>query len=149
MKRREFLQKSALFGAAAMLAPELFVSCAEKPAKVYQPRSGGKMKLSFFPYELKLRHTFTVSTYSRTTTPDVQVRIEYEGFVGHGEASLPPYLGYTQQGTMDFLAKVDLSQFSSPFLMEDILEYVDGIEEGQTPAKAAIDIALHDLAGQL
>lgn len=33
---------------------------------------GGKMKMSFFPYELKLKHVFTVATYSRTTTPDVQ-----------------------------------------------------------------------------
>ena len=40
---------------------------------------GGKMKMTFFPYELKLRHVFTVATYSRTTTPDVQVEIEYEG----------------------------------------------------------------------
>ena len=35
--------------------------------------------MTFFPYELKLRHVFTVATYSRTTTPDVQVEIEYEG----------------------------------------------------------------------
>ena len=48
--------------------------------------------MTFFPYELKLRHVFTVATYSRTTTPDVQVEIEYEGVTGYGEASMPPYL---------------------------------------------------------
>ena len=31
---------------------------------------------------LKLKHVFTVATYSRTTTPDVQVEIEYEGITG-------------------------------------------------------------------
>ena len=36
------------------------------------------MKLRFFPYELRLRHVFTVAAYSRTTTPDVQVEIEYD-----------------------------------------------------------------------
>ena len=41
-----------------------------------------RMKLRFFPYELKLRHVFTVATYSRTTTPDVQVEIEYDGLTG-------------------------------------------------------------------
>ena len=41
------------------------------------------MKLRFFPYELKLRHVFTVATYSRTTTPDVQVEIEYDGITGY------------------------------------------------------------------
>ena len=30
---------------------------------------GAKMKLRFFPHELKLKHVFTVATYSRTTTP--------------------------------------------------------------------------------
>ncbi len=44
---------------------------------------GGKMKMTFFPYELKLRHVFTVATYSRITTPDVQVEIEYEGVTGY------------------------------------------------------------------
>ena len=59
-----------------------------------------KMKLRFFPYELKLRHVFTVATYSRTTTPDVQVEIEYDGIIGYGEASMPPYLQH-ELGTMD------------------------------------------------
>ena len=49
-----------------------------------------KMKLRFFPYELRLRHVFTVAAYSRTTTPDVQVEIEYDGIIGYGEASMPP-----------------------------------------------------------
>jgi L-alanine-DL-glutamate epimerase-like enolase superfamily enzyme len=43
-----------------------------------------KMKLRFFPYELRLRHVFTVAAYSRTTTPDVQVEIEYDGIIGYG-----------------------------------------------------------------
>ncbi len=153
MKRREFLRKSVLYGSAVIFAPTLLASCAEKqtkqPVTVHHNPHKGKMSLSYFSYELQLRHTFTVATYSRKTTPDVQVRIEYEGYTGHGEASLPPYLGYTTEGTMNFLSKVDLSGFDSPFLLEDILEYVDSIESGQTPAKAAIDIALHDLIGQL
>ena len=107
------------------------------------------MRLSFEPYELKLRHTFTVATYSRTTTPDVQVKIEYDGFTGYGEASMPPYLGQTVESVCNFLKKVDLGQFSDPFQIDDILTYVDGINEGDTAAKAAVDIALHDLVGQL
>ncbi len=107
------------------------------------------MHLSFFPYELQLQHTFTVASYSRTTTPDVQVEIEYDGYVGYGEASMPPYLGHTVESVCAFLQKVNLEQFSDPFQMEDILTYVDGLSEGDAPAKAAIDIALHDLVGKL
>ena len=107
------------------------------------------MKLSFYPYELQLAHTFTVASYSRKTTPGVQVEIEYGGFTGYGEASMPPYLGHTVESVCAFLSKVDLSGFDSPFLLEDIMEYLDSLSEGDAPAKAAIDIALHDLVGKL
>ena len=107
------------------------------------------MHLTYFPYELQLQHTFTVASYSRTTTPDVQVEIEYDGYTGYGEASMPPYLGHTVESVCAFLQKVNLEQFSDPFQLEDILTYVDGLSEGDAPAKAAIDIALHDLVGKL
>lgn len=107
------------------------------------------MSLRFYPYELQLAHTFTVSSYSRTTTPDVQVEIEYDGFTGYGEASMPPYLGHTVESVCAFLSQVDLGQFESPFLLEDIMAYLDTLSEGDSPAKAAIDIALHDLVGKL
>lgn len=151
MKRREFIGKAALSGLALGLAPSFLPEMlANTPVPHDTPARGdGKMHLSWQPYELTLRHTFTVSSFSRNTTPSVQLTIDYEGFTGHGEASLPPYLGYTVQGTIAFLQKVDLSQFSSPFLLEDILTYVDAIDPGESPAKAAIDIALHDLIGQL
>lgn len=125
-------------------------SCASDGQKRSDRPSGdGKMHLSFEPYELQLRHTFTVATYSRTTTPDVQVRIDYEGLTGYGEASMPPYLGQTVESVCAFLQKVNLEQFSDPFQLEDILEYVDGLSEGDSAAKAAVDIALHDLVGKL
>lgn len=114
-------------------------------------RVGGKerMRLSFEPYELQLRHTFTVASYSRKTTPDVQVRIDYDGFTGYGEASMPPYLGQTTESVCAFLKKVDLGQFANPFQLEDILTYVDSLSEGDSAAKAAVDIAMHDLVGKL
>jgi len=107
------------------------------------------MKLSYRPYDLQLRHTFTVSGFSRNTTPVVLTEIEYEGYTGYGEASMPPYLGESQESVMNFLKKVDLGQFKDPFLMDDILEYVDSIEEGNRAAKACLDIALHDLTGKM
>ena len=75
--------------------------------------------------------------------------IEYEGTTGYGEASMPPYLGESHETAGRFLSKVDLSQFSDPFLMHDILGYVEKIAPGNYAAKASIDIALHDLTGKL
>ena len=105
--------------------------------------------MTFKPYDLRLKHVFTVSTYSRTTTPDVQVEIEYDGVTGYGEASMPPYLGESVESVMNFLQKVNLKQFSDPFRLEDILTYIDGVMPGNCAAKASIDIALHDLVGKL
>lgn len=107
------------------------------------------MKLTFMPYDLQLRHVFTVATNSRTMTPGVQVEIVYEGVTGYGEASMPPYLGETVESVVAFLKKVNLAQFNDPFQLEDILAYVDSLAVGNTAAKASIDIALHDLTGKL
>ena len=147
--RRKFLK--TLGAGAALSALALHTSCSEekKIVNINRTGSGAKMKLRFSPYELKLRHVFTVATYSRTTTPDIQVEIEYDGLIGYGEASMPPYLGQTVESVTNFLQKVDLEQFSDPCQLEDILTYVDSLSPGDTAAKAAGDIALHDLVGKI
>ncbi len=154
--RRNFLKTAAL---AAIGSGTVFNSmlAGNTPAPFNINRKSGavpRMKLRFFPYELKLRHVFTVATYSRTTTPDVQVEIEYDGIIGYGEASMPPYL-QKELGTMDsvmaFLKRAQevLPRFTDPFQLEDILAYIDGMSESDAAAKTAIDIALHDLVGKL
>lgn len=107
------------------------------------------MKLSWTPYNLQLNHVFTISNFSRKTTPIVIIKIEYDGLVGYGEASLPPYLRETQSSVIEFLKKVDLSHFNNPTHLEEILSYVDQIAKNNTAAKAAVDIALHDLVGNI
>ena len=158
IKRREFIRTfgASLAGAAVGSAVSFGIEEAKKKAlgnsvRAYHVNPSGlaKMKLTFEPYELQLRHTFTVASYSRTTTPDVQVKIEYDGFTGYGEASMPPYLGQTVESVTKFLSKVNLEQFKDPFQIDDILTYVDGINEGDAAAKAAVDIALHDLVGKM
>ena len=107
------------------------------------------MRLRCHPYTLEMRHAFNLASSSRTTTPVVLVEVEWEGWTGHGEASMPPYLGESHESVLAFLARVDLEAFADPFALEDILTAVDAIAPGNTAAKAAIDIALHDLVGQL
>ena len=62
---------------------------------------------------------------------------------------MPPYLGETQESVINFLSKLDLSAFSSPFETAEILSYVDQVDSKNTAAKAALDIALHDLLGKI
>lgn len=155
--RRDFLKTAVLAAVGSGMSVNSVLAGNKLPALFNINAKRGvvpKMKLRFFPYELKLRHVFTVATYSRTTTPDVQVEIEYDGVVGYGEASMPPYL-QKELGTMDsvlaFLKKVQdsIGRFSDPFQLEDILAYIDGLSEGDAAAKTAVDIALHDLVGKL
>ena len=145
MERRKFLIGAGL-GLIAASSP-ISLSAIGRSAK--KSVKSGKMHLSYSPYELKLRHAFNLAKYSRTTTPDVQVQIEYDGIIGYGEASMPPYLGESVESVMKFLSKVDLSQFNDPFRIEEILEYVDSIEANNRAAKASVDIALHDLLGKI
>lgn len=149
--RRDFLKTAALaaIGSGMVINNALAGEARLNSFSINKLGKGGKMKMRFFPYELKLKHVFTVASYSRTTTPDVQVEIEYEGVIGYGEASMPPYLGQTVESVTAFLKKVNLEQFDDPFELEDILGYVDSISAGDTAAKAAVDIALHDLVGKL
>ena len=145
MDRRKFLIGAGM-GLIAASSPISISAIDKATKKVTKP---GRMKLSFMPYELQLRHAFNLAKYSRTTTPDVQVQIEYDGIVGYGEASMPPYLGESVESVTKFLSQVDLSQFSDPFRMEEILDYVDGIAPNNRAAKASVDIALHDLLGKI
>lgn len=111
-------------------------------------RSSG-LVLRFKPYELHLKHIFTIAEGSRSTTPVMLTELEFENIIGYGEASMPPYLGESHETAASFLGKIDLTRFKSPFLMEDILEYVDQLDPGNYAAKASVDIALHDLAGKI
>lgn len=152
--RRDFIKKATLTTVGSALALSNIdalnvIGSKTKNVSINRKGTSHKLEMKFFPYELKLRHVFTVATYSRTTTPDVQVEITYDGVTGYGEASMPQYLGQTVQSVTAFLQKVDLSQFNDPFQLEDILAYVDSLSPGDTAAKAAVDIALHDLVGKL
>ena len=145
MNRRNFIVGTG----AAMIAASSPISLSAKGAATRKVAKSGKLQLSFFPYELKLRHAFNLARYSRTTTPDVQVQLSYDGIVGYGEASMPPYLGESVESVTKFLSSLDLEQFNDPFKIEDILSYVDSVAPSNRAAKASIDIALHDLLGKI
>jgi L-alanine-DL-glutamate epimerase-like enolase superfamily enzyme len=144
--RRIFIRNAGLLALARFTGVEhLF---AAHGYKVTNPSKKG-LSLSFMPYELQLQHVFTLAGSSRKTTPDVLTRLEFDGVVGYGEASMPPYLGESVESAMKFLSGLDLDQFSDPFRVEDIVKYVDSFMPGNNAAKAAVDIALHDMVGKL
>ncbi|MBU1098682.1 MAG: dipeptide epimerase [Bacteroidetes bacterium] len=145
LDRRNFIKSSAILGSSALLLPNTKIFANTNIIT----NSAKKMNLKFKPYTLELKHVFTIATSSRSTTPVMLTEIEYDGVIGYGEASMPPYLGESQETASKFLTKVNLEQFNDPFQLENILEYVDSIDVNNSAAKASIDIALHDLVGKL
>jgi len=142
--RRNFLVSSASAAAGLAIAPSVTAMNHS-----YSGSSAGRMKLTYEPYNLDLKHVFTLAGSSRKSTPVMLTRIEFEGVTGYGEASMPPYLGESQETAGKFLSLVDLGQFRNPLLIEDILDYVDHLSPENRAAKASHIIALHDLAGKL
>lgn len=108
------------------------------------------MTLRFSPHTLYFKHPFKIAHGTRSSTPIVLVELEHEGFIGYGEASMPPYLGESHETVLTFLKKVaPLLLSADPMKIETIIGSIDGIAPGNTAAKAAVDIALHDLKGKM
>lgn len=140
--RRDFLAGTAAIAGTALIPGTI-------AAMTPTTRSAGPLKFRFRPYTLELKHVFTVAAMSRTTTPVMLTEVEFDGVTGYGEASMPPYLGESHATATEFLGKVDLSKYQDPFQLEQILTDIDAIAPGNPAAKAAVDIALHDLVGKL
>ncbi len=108
------------------------------------------MHLRFSPYTLELKHAFGIAASTRTSTPAMLVEVERDGLVGHGEAAMPPYLGESQATAAAFFTQAQplFRGLADPFPLEEIIPALDALAPGNTAAKAALDIALHDWIGK-
>ncbi|MBR5249323.1 MAG: dipeptide epimerase [Bacteroidales bacterium] len=147
--RRTFLKTAGLMTAAAAFLDPATLFAQRKARK----GSGNKtLQLDWENFDGVMKFTFTISGSSRKTTPIVITRLTWDGYTGYGEAAMPPYLGETQASVNEFLIKVSqqvLPQFNDPFRIADIMAAVDKLTTNNTAAKAAVDIALHDLVGNI
>ena len=91
--RRDFIKTAGVFTGASLLFSAAPLLANEK--RIMAPK--GQFKLRFKPYTLNLKHVFTLSTSSRSTTPVVLTELEFDGIIGYGEASMPPYLGESHE----------------------------------------------------
>ena len=107
------------------------------------------MKISCKQFELELKHPFSISKFTRTSTPLMLLKVEHEGVTGYGEASMVPYMGESYESASTFLSLVDWNKIQFPFNFEEIITYLDSLSPGQPAIKAAIDIALNDIQGKL
>ncbi len=101
------------------------------------------MKLTWEALTLELRTTFRIAHGADDRRYNVLAHLDE----GLGEGAAVTYHGETQTGIMDYLARVadDLGKCDDPFLIEDILSR---LPPGSQAARAAIDLALHDVWGK-
>ncbi|WP_316933275.1 enolase C-terminal domain-like protein [Pedobacter lusitanus] len=107
------------------------------------------MQAVHISYNLELKHPFSITGFTRTSTPLLLLKLTYENTDGYGEASMVPYLGENYNSAEAFLDQVDWARFTFPFNFEEIVTYLDSISAGNPAIKAAIDIALNDINGKI
>lgn len=103
------------------------------------------MKIEARGYRLALTRPFRLATGSRSHTDTVLITLtDADGFVGYGEASLPPYLGESLEGALDFIRAVDPTRIH-PDRPGDVTADLVASERDHRAARAGLNIALHDL----
>lgn len=106
------------------------------------------MQISYWSYSLQFKHPFAISSVSRTETKVVYVEIKDNELTGFGESALPPYLKETQESVINFFKRINVNDLKNADGLPAQINYIDFLEEENYAAKAAIDMALHDLYGK-
>ena len=107
------------------------------------------MQITASPIDLKLTTPFRISRGVQEISPNVIVEILHNGYKGYGEASPTEYYG---ESPASVLACIDLFKSElgdDPFALEDIMQRLDHVIGLNPSAKAAVDMALHDLIGKM
>ncbi len=108
------------------------------------------MKLELIPYNLHLKHTFTISRESHDVQPTLIVKLELDGEYGLGESTSNPYYGVTIPGMISAIEKkrsiIETWEFEDPIHFNaKLLEWFPE----QPFIRCALDMAAHDLFGKL
>jgi L-alanine-DL-glutamate epimerase-like enolase superfamily enzyme len=108
------------------------------------------MNITLHRYKLEFVFPFRIAHGVRTHTDAVFVELGCDGVRAFGEATLPPYLPYTQASTITCLSAIDLSKFDFPFDTNSLLEQIKlSHKDIEPPALAAIDMALWTLEAKM
>ena len=104
------------------------------------------MQLLFHPFDLELKHTFTIAHDSRDIQPTLIVELRDGDFRGFGEATSNPYYGATIEKMIASLesirAAIEADELSSP---ESLWAKVNPYLTNNSFAQCALDEAAHDL----
>jgi L-alanine-DL-glutamate epimerase-like enolase superfamily enzyme len=106
------------------------------------------VKLTHRTATLALREPFSISRSTDETVDSVFVEIEYGAITGYGEASPQDHYSESAASVSAFLSEAERLLGDDPFALDEIEERLASLP-GEHAAKAAVDMALHDLCGKL
>lgn len=97
------------------------------------------MSYAYTPLTLELKQPFRIAHGTSTRRTNVLVRLDG----GYGEGALPPYYPYLMEDVLKYLRRIDVETLldEAPWALEHQL---DRLPPGPAPARAALDLALHD-----
>ncbi len=143
MSRKEFIKtagKTVLAAGAASAAAPLLAKGAKKGGK-----SSGGFKMEIKTKRLDLRHAWTIARNTSTYKEYAFVKLEKDGIFGLGEAAHNVRYGESLESIIATLEKArPILEACDPWKFVEVNQAVQAVCEGQTAAKAAIDIALMD-----
>lgn len=93
---------------------------------------------------LQLENPFKLSYGASTVRHNVLIHLESAGYMAVGEAAVVPYYAITPEQVIQYFAS--LPEPDIPVMLEDALDQLPSA--GSSFARAAADMALHDLWGQ-
>ena len=108
------------------------------------------MKVSYFPYNLKFRHPFTISKGTKTHQPTLIVELEHFGIKGYGEAPAIAYYNITVENMIKDLERkkslIEKFAFTDP---QRYWHYLHHLFPENPFLVCALDIAAWDLFGRM
>ncbi len=108
------------------------------------------LKVSYFPYNLKFRHPFTISKGTKTHQPTLIVELEHLGIKGYGEAPAIAYYDITVEKMIEELERkkplIEKFAFTVP---ERYWHYLHHLLPKNPFLVCALDIACWDLFGKM
>lgn len=104
------------------------------------------MQITIKPYELHLKHTFTISRESYNKQPTLIVELKERDIIGLGEASANPYYGITiDKMTEDIIRIKPILESVENKTPEEFWNYTSPHLKHNMFALCALDIAYNDL----
>ena len=107
------------------------------------------MNVTVSDHDLRLRHTFRISRGALDVAPNVLVGLDHDGLTGLGEAHPPAFFGERRPLVRQALESLGGQLDGDPADLDAVLDGLPPQVAASHGARAALDIALHDLWGQL